>query len=167
MPAGIKCKAGHHKPILVECASDMAVFKSFLMEGAPHYNKAVPFLNKMPVYNHQLSLYADVAGTASLGMGCFFAGQWRQGQWAETTLFRNNYKPNIALLELLAIVTAVESCGELSGKRILLRSDKQATVAFINRMKTDIPTAMDLLRILTKTCLSFQILVKAEYLPGV
>ena len=85
-------------------------------------------------------------------MGCTYENEWRQGLWRETTLFKDNFKPNIALSELLMIAAAVETWApELAGKHIILRSDNAATVAFINRMHADIPVAMDLLRLVSKT----------------
>ena len=41
-PSGVKCKAGNHKRITVECTSDIEVFKSFLMEVTPDHHKTVP-----------------------------------------------------------------------------------------------------------------------------
>ena len=77
-------------------------------------------------------------------------------------LFNNEYKPNIALLELLVIVIAVEMwAAELAGKSIVLHLNNMATVMFINKMQADIPAAMELLRHITKTCLHFQIYLKA------
>ena len=102
-----------------------------------------------------------------MGFGCLFQGDWRQGLWKDTNLFHNNYKPNIALLELYAIVMAVAVWAEkVAGKLIILRSDNTATIAFINRMRADIPTAMSLLCTLTKICLHFQIFLKAEHIQG-
>ena len=71
---------------------------------------------------------------------------WQQGFWSETNLFDNGYKPNIALLKLLAIVIAVETwAADLASKSIVLHSDNMATVIFINKMRADIPAAMELL----------------------
>ena len=81
--------------------------------------------------------------------------------------FDNGFRPNIALLELLVIVTVVETWAEkLTGKHIILQCNNSATVTFINRMKSDIPEVMDLLRLVSKTCLKFQIWLKAVHIPS-
>ena len=55
-------------------------------------------------------------------MGCTYGGQWRQGLWSETDLFKDEFKPNIALLELLSIESAVETwVDDLAGKHIILQ----------------------------------------------
>ena len=84
--------------------------------------------------------------------------------WCDTPLFNNGYKPNIALLELFAIVIAVDLWAlELLGKAITLRSDNMGTVAFINNMKADIPACMHLLRHVTLVCHKLQILLRAQH----
>ena len=145
----------------------MCVFKSFLSEGAEDKVKTVPFLARVETFNDSIELYTDVAGRVDLGMGCTFGIDWRQGMWSETRLFTNGFHPNITLLELLAIMAMVETwVPELARKRIVLCTDNAATVAFINRMKADIPAAMDLLRLVSKTCLKFQIWLKAVHIEG-
>ena len=164
---GRTARAGHHRRLNAETAEDLAMFRQFLDECAGEFEKSVPFLHRLELDSSDLELFADSAGSAHLGLGCTFRNEWCQGFWSETELFHNNYKPNIALLELLAIVLAVETwAAELAGKSIVLRSDNIATVAFINRMRADIPAAMQLLRHLTKTCLHFQIYVKARHIEG-
>ena len=87
--------------------------------------------------------------------------------WKETTLFDNDYKPNIALLKLFAIVVAVKLWApKLAGKTITLRSDNTAIIAFINQMKADIPACMELLCHVTLICLKFQILLRAIHIKG-
>ena len=50
-----------------------------------------------------------MARSPEIGMGCTFGIDWHQGMWSETTLFQDGFQPNIALLELLAIVAVVET----------------------------------------------------------
>ena len=165
--SGERCASGHHRRISKETCEDMRVFESFLSEGAEDKVKTVPFLARVETFNDSLELYADMAGRPDLGMGCLFGVDWRQGMWSETELFTAGFRPNIALLELLVIATAVETWApQLSGKRIVLRTDNAATVAFINRMKADIPAAMDILRLVSKTCLKFQIWLRAVHIEG-
>ena len=164
---GVKRVAGHHRRVSHEVCKDLEVLHSFLSDKAEDKVKSIPFLARLKIFSDDISLYANAAGGKNLGMGCTFSLQWCQGPWSETDLFRSDFKPNIALLELLAIVTAVETWAEeLAGKHIILRSDNAATVTFINKMKSDIPAAMEFLHLVSKTCLSFQIWLKAEHLAG-
>ena len=160
-------KQGHHRWITTSVFSDMLMFKQFLQETAHLSVKTVPFLIKLDIDNDQLELYSDSAGAADKGFGCRFGVHWAQGFWRDTALFDNNYTPSIALLELYAIVIALEIwTSSLSGKTITLKSDNAAAVALINHKCSDIPAGMNLLRHLTKTCLHFQIFVKAKFLPS-
>ena len=119
---------------------DLTMFTEFLDECTAKRTNSIPFLNKLQVLNSDLQLFADSAGSENLGFGCFFQGDWRQGFWRDTKLFKINYKPNIALLELYAIVVTVAVwVKDVAGKSILLQTDNSATVAFINKMCADIP----------------------------
>ena len=143
------------------------MFHEFLQKDENDYSVTYPFLNRVKIYSKELQLFTDSSSSPDLGVGMFFAGEWHKAEWSETSLFDNGYHPNIALLELLAIMLAVEVWSEkLTGKSIVLRSNNIATVCFLNCMKVDIPAAMDLLRHVTKTCLSFQIHLTAEHMPG-
>ena len=160
-------KSGHHCRIMQETCDDMRVFAKFLDAKANNEIKTVPFLNKLQIFNDQLEFFADTTGAENLGFGAYFQGQWCQGCWHDTTIFAHG-RPNIALLELYAIVIAVETWApKIAGKSVVLRTDNTATVSFINRMRGDIPAVMTLLRHLALTCLSFQILVKAVHVKGV
>ena len=166
-PNGSKRKLGNHRRINNETYEDLKIFESFLQTDTDEA-RMVPFLNKLQVFNNDIELYADAAGSVALGFGCFFQGQWCQGMWKDMSLFEDSYKPNIALLELFAIVIAVELWApQLSGWAITLRTDNMATVVFINKMKADIPACMKLLRHVTLTCLKFQILLRARHIKGV
>ena len=118
--------------------------------------------------NWNIKLFADAAGGALLRFGCYFHGQWCQGMWSKTDLFDNGCKPNIALLELLAIIMAVELWAPLLTRKVItLRSSNMSTVVFINKMKADIPTTIILLCHVTLTCLQFQIHLQAVHIEGI
>ena len=158
---------GHHWQISHETKEDMLIFKSFLEEQAEERLQSVPFLSKLKIFNDEIQLFADSAGREDLSMGWVYKNELRQGLWRETNLFQNGFRPNIALLELFTIVAAGEVWApELAGKFMVLRSDNATTIAFINRMRGDIPAVMDLLCTVTKTCLSFQIYIKLSTLWG-
>ena len=139
---------------------DLKIFVSFLWADADQKMRTVPFFNKLQVFNSDIELYVDAARHFSLGFGCYFQGQWHQGMWKNTSLFRYGHKPNISLLELFTIAVAVDLwVPELAGKSITLHSDNTATIVFLNKMKADIPACMQLLRHIMLVCLKFQILL--------
>ena len=112
-------------------------------------------------------MFADASGAKANGFGCVYKNQWAWGTWAHTTIF-NQITPNIALLELFAIVVAVEIWApQLAGKAIVLRSDNTATVACINSMKSEIPACQRLLKHMSLNCLHYQLFFKAVHVKGV
>ena len=166
-PNGQKPKATHHRRINKEIHDDMVMFQEFLDEMHPDKNRTIPFLVRREMFNDQIQLFADSSGSKVGGFGCIFQNQWASGAWEHTELFSGDFTPNIALLELYAIVVAVEIWAPcLAAKMITLRSDSMATVHMIQKRKAEIPAAMQLLRHLTKTCMLFQIYVQARHLPG-
>ena len=164
---GEKEKQGHHKKVTREVADDMKMIKEWLQESAHQKVKTVPFLHREPVFYSELEMYSDTAGHPDLGLGIYFRGDWRQGLWRDTNLFKDNYRPNIAILELLAAVVTVFVWGDkLKGQSIILRTDSKATEGFINSMKADIPACSQLLREVSKICLHFQIRIRAVWIEG-
>ena len=160
-----KVKSGHRRHITKEIHDDMVMFQDFLEEMAPQKNRSIPFMQRLEIDNDQMELFADASGHPAKAAACYYNNQWVQGFWSETDLFDLDYHPNIALLELLAICMAGEIWApQLSAKTITLWSDNQATCAWLTRKRCDIPVAMNLLGHLTKTCLLFQIHIKAKYI---
>ena len=165
-PDGAKVKQSHHRRIPKAVAEDLKVFKIFLQECSQERYRSIPFLIKQKVFNEELQLFADSAGARELGFGCVFGDRWAYGSWQQTNLFQS-ITPNIALLELFAIVMAAELWAPLlKGQALVLRSDNSATVASINSMKSEIPVAQQLLKHLSLNCLHFQIFFKAVYIEG-
>ena len=81
----------------------MMMYRDFLEQ-----NRTVPFLRVLNIDNDKIHLLADSASSSDLSFSCQFEDQWSAGSWSETMLFTENFSPNIALLELLAIVIASE-----------------------------------------------------------
>ena len=164
---GQKLRIRNHKRISHETYLDMLMFKLFLEASAHLSVQSIPFLHHLEIDNDNIELFADAAGTVENGIRCCFRSEWFFGKWSDTNLFHNGFRPNIALLELVAIVSAFDIWApHLTGKTITLRSDNEATCAFINRKRSDIPTAMSLIRNLILSCLHFQIFLKAKHIPG-
>ena len=127
----------------------------------------IPFLVKLQVESSTLQFFSDAAGSKKLGLACIFGNKWAQGLWRDTSLFHQGFTPNIAILELYAIVLAVELWASgLAGRTVVLRSDSQATVGWLERKNSDIPVVMHLLQQMTLTCLQFQVYIRAKFVSG-
>ena len=50
----------------------------------------------------------DTTGAQNLGMECMYRNHWVQGLWSQCNIFTGSFRPNIALLELLAITMAFD-----------------------------------------------------------
>ena len=143
------------------------MFQHFLQANASLSEHSVSFLDWLATFQDSVQLFTDTAGSCALGFGCVFKAHWVHGCWGDTTIFRQGITPNITLLELLAIVTALELWApQLQGMHIILRSDSSATVGWLTRKQSPIPAAMQLIHHLTLTCLQFQILIKAVHVKG-
>ena len=165
-PDGSKRKQGHHRRITRSVYEDMLVFRTFLVECSQERFRSIPFMVREKRFNAEIQLFADAAGAKELGFGCVFGSRWAYGTWSDTRLFQR-MSPNIALLELLAIVMATELWAKaLQGQAIVLRSDNTATVASINSMKSEIPAAQQLLKHMSLNCLHNQIFFKAVHIEG-
>ena len=138
--SGQKLKNGNHKHIPRETYLDMMMFKSFIQANAHLKVQTVPFLQCLSIDNEHIKLFTDATGAADKGIICRYQNQWFHGAWSKTSLFNDGYKPNIALLELLAIIIAFDIWAlELNSKTITLQSGNQASCCFINRKKLIYP----------------------------
>ena len=163
---GSKAKNCHHRRISKTVYEDLLVFRTFLVECSQERYRSIPFLIKEKKFNEEIQLFADSTGASNLGFGCVYGSKWAYGKWEDTQIF-HQITPNIALLELYAIVLAAEVWAkELGGQAIVLRSDNSATVSSINSMKSEIPVAQQLLKHLSLTCLHHQIFFKAVHIEG-
>ena len=160
---GEKVRSGHHRRLNKIIHDDLVMFRSFLCEVAPEAHRSIPFLVKRNVMAEDIQLFADASGNKMLGVSCIFNDEWSVGYWRDTDIFQLTDNPNIAVLEMLAIVMAVELWApRLAGSSIVLRSDSGATCGWLRSKKSDIPAVMNLLRHMTKTCLIFQIFISVK-----
>ena len=194
--AGKVCPHQHVK-VGGQLMCDLEMFQTFLVHDAPDFVSSVSFLLRTSSVNTDIVIKADAAGSYALGFGAIWEDRWIQGNWGDTDIFKFKwqkirlpsggrcvkrwikhpntvhptaefYKPNIALLELFAIVTALTTWAQLlSGNHICLKSDNMAVVHMLNNKCSDCKAGMDLLRALTLTCLRFQTTVTATHIPGV
>ena len=128
-------KNPHYKVRLNKASiEDLLVWRTFLTSSNLSIAREIPFLNFVSSKEGGLKLFADASGSRSLGFGCYFPHlrQWAGSVWPQT--FFKQQKLSITLLELFAIVVAVDIWSEsLSGEHVILNFDNQATVFCINK----------------------------------
>ena len=116
--------------------------------------------------NADFTLYTDSAGSQGLGFGIFFQGKWACAAWPDSW-FVKNIASDITVLELFPILVAITLWGAiLVNRKVLFHCDNQAVVAIINTQTSKSNNVMILLRSLILKCLQFNIVLKAEHIPG-
>lgn len=111
-----------------------------------------------------LELFTDAVG--GFGMGTFFKGRWAWSAWPREWHSSGIVK-DITFLELLPIVIAIKLWGpELRNKKVLFRSDNKAVVDIVNKQSCKSSQVMKLVRAMVLSCLSNNVLFKAQHIPG-
>lgn len=106
-------------------------------------------------------MYTDAAG--SLGYGAVFGSKLIYGKWVDI----NMQVFSITVKELFPIAVAIEIWGQnLSNCPIMFFSDSLAVVHIINKMSSKDSVVMSLIRRLVLACLEYNILFRAEHIPG-
>ena len=107
-----------------------------------------------------MNLYTD---SSNIGFGGFLNNEWFAGIWPEAWK-----RYHITVKELFPIVLAVEVWAKyLQNRCILLHTDNIACVYVINKLSSKDCTLMVLVRRLVIQSLRYNILFKAEHLPGI
>ena len=150
----------HHVRITKSMKLDLTIWLKFFQD----FNGIHVFHDRFWLTNIEAEWYTDSA--ASAGFGIYFAGRWCASPWP-ITWYENNLTENICVLELFPIIVALYMWGnQLRNKKVLLHSDNMAVVQAINKMTSKSDDMMTLLRIFTLKCLEYNLLVKAEHIPG-
>jgi len=133
---------------------DAIMWKHFLSE----FNGTAAFLSTAWCDNATLHFYTDASIT--LGYGAYFNGQWFRGKWPKQT---HNW--SIAVCELFPIVLGIITWGELmKDKKLLIFCDNKAVTHILNKQSSKCPKIMTLMRILTLSCLRYNILLRSMFI---
>ena len=124
-----------------------------------NYNGVSLLIKEKWLSSESLHLYTDAA--KSCGFSMVFEDAWAYG------VFSNSEKSfHISVLELYRIVVALTIWAEeLSNKCVKLHCDNIAVVHMINKQTGLDKSAMSLLRFMTVNCMTYNIYVKASYIP--
>lgn len=112
-------KPYHHIGVNSSMKEDMVTWLRFL----ENFNGVVYFPERQWTTTDTVQLFTDSAGSAGLGCGCYFQGQWVFSQWPDS-LANTQILKDITFLELAPVVLALHIWGEaLQKKKIILFVD--------------------------------------------
>jgi hypothetical protein len=147
----------NHRRLTREVKLDMLMWVEFLAD----FNGRSFFLSDRFFSSETLHLFTD--SSTSIGFGLVFGTHWAHGIWEER--FRSF---NIAILEFYPIVLAVHLWADkLANKVIIFHTDNEALVYVINKQTAKEPMLLSILRTLVLVCLKYNILFRAEHIPGI
>lgn len=155
-------KPYYHIRINRSMKEDMRTWLSFLQE----FNGVVYFPERQWTTTDTLQLFTDSAGSAGLGCGCYFHGQWIYLQWPDSWA-NSPILRDITFLELVPIVLALHVWGKaLQKKKIIFFVDNMALVHILNKQSSKSDRVMSFLRPLILVTLHNHIQFKAQHIPG-
>ncbi len=146
----------HHVRIHPQLKADLTMWQTFLST----YNGVTLFLEPSWHNSHTLFCYTD---SSKLGYGLVFGQNWVYGP------FNQHWKRfDIMMLEAYPVMLLFHMFPqELANKRVLLYIDNESLVSCINKQTTKHKGTMCLLRSIVLQALKFNILFKAEHVPGI
>lgn len=149
-------KPNHRITLTRESRKDIQAWLLFLQS----FNGKQLLVEQRWVHNTALHLHTDASG--NIGFGAIFGSHWLYSTWPPKLAHLH-----ITYKELFPIVLALEIWGPLlTNKCIVLHTDNAAVVHIINRQTSKDKNIMHLVRRLVIQCMSHNILVKAEHIPG-
>jgi len=139
-----------------EAKADILCWLNFLQA----HNGTTLFLEKDWLSSRSINLYTDAAG--SKGFAAVYGPSWVAGPFPDTWAALH-----ITIKELYPIVLSLALWGHtLSNRRVRFHTDNQACVHIINSQTSKDKLIMRLVRSLVTTSLKYNILFRAEHVPG-
>ncbi|KAG8579422.1 hypothetical protein GDO81_010876 [Engystomops pustulosus] len=150
----------HRIRISAQLRAYLRVWESFLVT----YNGRTCW-QASEVTNSEISLFTDAVGAH--GFGAIFGSSWCADSWPHEWSASGLVK-NLTLLELFPIVVSVELWGNLlANKRICFWTDNLGVVFAVNKLTSSSLPVLALLRHLVLRCLEWNIMFRAQHVPGV
>jgi hypothetical protein len=156
------CRPHHKIRATLAMQDDLIVWLSFLS----NYNGTTVILDHFWSSKYQLNLFSDSAGGKGKGFGICHDRKCAQACWSNSWI-SSGILTDITFLELFPVVIALNIWGEsLRNINFLFHIDNQANVSIINKKSSRFPRVISHVRKLVFACLKFNILIKAEHIPG-
>lgn len=153
-------KPYHYITLNTEAHKDLLLWLQFL----EHHNGKSFYRTERFRFEPTCNIFTDAC--TSLGCGALFRNKWFSLAWPSPWY----HQQSITLLELIPIVLAVECWGMLLRNQCLvIHTDHIALESIITNQscKSKSPLIMALIRRLVLACLTFNILIKPTFIPGV
>lgn len=154
----------HHLRIDQDLRDDLLLWYNYLLKDA---SLCRPFMDFTKVVNAEdLGYYTDAAKDEDkAAFGIVFQNHWAYGIFPDWIV--RSKAATIMTLEMYAVLASVVMFREqLYTKRVELNCDNQAVVAAINKGTTKCKPTMNLIRVMTHTCMKYQIRVFAKYVKS-
>ncbi len=146
----------HHIRLTAEGRKDLDAWLIFIQS----FNGASLLLPRCWLQSNKLHLFTDAV--ASVDYAAVLGHRWFYGLWPEAAK-----SLHISILELYPIVMALNLWGEdLSNSCILFHCDNEAVVHTVNNQSTKNIGLMALIQKLVISCMSFNIVFRAQHIPG-
>jgi len=153
-------KPYHHLRVTKAMKHDLEMWLAFFQD----FNGVSVFHDRFWTSNAEADLFTDSA--AGCGFGIFFAGRWVCERWPDNWV-QSGLTQNIMVLEMFPILVSIDLWGQnFRNKRVAFHCDNIAVVHAINTMTSKCDNVMVLLRALTLRCMKYNIMVRAEHIPG-
>lgn len=141
---------------------DLQVWVVFLSQ----YNGVSVMLDSQWTSNDAIQLYTDSAGGKNRGIGIYFQGRYIHevwpSDWADLGILKD-----ITFLEIFPVFVVLHIWGpELKNKKIMFNIDNMSVVHIINKKSSKSERVMALLRRLVLLTLQYNLLIKAQHIPG-
>ena len=151
-------KPHHHLNVTRELKEDLRVWMGFL-NNAQIYCR--PFIDySITLQADDIDWYTDASG--KIGVGGIFTKFWFQQRWNEEFLARE--KPSIQFQELYAVTASILLWGRhFRNRRIRLFVDNTSVRDMVNSTSTREKNCMNLIRIIVKHCLDWNLRVFAKH----
>lgn len=156
--AGLKSPFSH-----IRLSRDLKEDLSIWFQFFDQYNGR-SFFQEDFIFAADLELFTDAAG--SKGFAAIWQTHWLCGPWPVSWVAKKATK-NIVLLELFPIVAAFDLWGShFANKRIIVQTDNKGVLFAINCLSSRSLFVIKLIRYFVLLCLTNNIWVKAQYIPG-
>ena len=156
-------KPYHHIRIKPGMRQDLVMWLTFLKS----FNGISMFHDQFWTFSSDICMYTDSSAAEGHGFGITFLTEWTFGIWPKQWHTMGITK-DITLLEFFPLLVAILIWGEvIQNKKILFKCDNQSVVNIVNNQSSKSDKIMVLVRAFTLHCLKWNIMFKAEYVPGI
>ncbi|KAJ1152619.1 hypothetical protein NDU88_005394 [Pleurodeles waltl] len=147
----------HHVRLRASVKEDLRMWIGFLQE----FNGVTMLVDDSDWF-WQIQIFSDASGAH--GFGLFWDGHWAAERWP---LSWRKAKHSIAFLEFFPLVALSIWGSTFANRNVVFNVDNQSVVNLVNSQRARDEKVLKLLRVFLLKCLTFNVIFKAKYVPGV